>query len=479
MNGTVARIGRVLATAITLATLAALAVGCQSPMERKETHSVTYDGNGANTGSAPADNAAYATGASVVILANTGNLYRSNFAFGGWNMKADGTGTNYAPGSALSMGTANITLYAVWIPTRTVAYIANGAMTGTAPVDGKDYQQGAVVTVMDNVGVLARSDGYLFAGWNSHSDGSGTSYAAGATFTMGASNVTLYGLWIPDFLTVSASGMTITVAGHGAIPAGTLTIPAGLTAIGNGAFSNCGFTGVTIPSTVTAIGDYAFSYSGLASVTIPSSVRSVGASAFILCMGLTGVSIQPGVNSLGDEAFWECSGLTSVEIPSSVTSLGGGVFGHCTGLTTVVISASIPNIPLAAFTNCTSLTSVALPSTLVSIDRLAFANCRILSSIAIPSGVTTIGESAFSSCAGLSSVTLPPDVASIGPIAFLGCTSLSSVLIQAVSPPTLPAGSRAFDFCASGLLIHVPSGAVDAYKGAAGWSDYSSRIVSP
>ena len=53
-------------------------------------------------------------------------------------------------------------------------------------------------------------------------------------------------------------------------------------------------------------------------------------------------------------------------------------------------------------------------------------------------------------------------------------------LPKSSTPPTLPSGSAAFDNLASGAKIHVPdSDAVTAYTSAAGWSDYSSIIVTP
>jgi hypothetical protein len=46
----------------------------------------------------------------------------------------------------------------------------------------------------------------------------------------------------------------------------------------------------------------------------------------------------------------------------------------------------------------------------------------------------------------------------------------------------LPLGSQAFCGCAAELQIHVPSGTIEAYETAPGWSDYYSPIdyfVSP
>ena len=79
------------------------------------TYTVTYDANGATSGTAPTDNTAYEENAEVTVLDNTGNLEKTNFSFDGWNTKADGTGTNRAVGSKFNIS-ANTTLYAKWTP---------------------------------------------------------------------------------------------------------------------------------------------------------------------------------------------------------------------------------------------------------------------------------------------------------------------------------------------------------------------------
>lgn len=76
----------------------------------------------------------------------------------------------------------------------TITYNSNGATSGSAPSDSNTYLQGDTVTVQGNTGSLIRT-GYTFSGWNTAANGSGSSYAEGATFTMGAANVTLYAKW--------------------------------------------------------------------------------------------------------------------------------------------------------------------------------------------------------------------------------------------------------------------------------------------
>ncbi|MHC1685848.1 MAG: DUF4073 domain-containing protein [Clostridiaceae bacterium] len=78
--------------------------------------SVTYYGNGYTGGSAPTDSTAYGPGDTITVQNNTGGLEKTGYTFGGWNEKADGTGTSYAAGDTFSMPAENVTLYAMWIP---------------------------------------------------------------------------------------------------------------------------------------------------------------------------------------------------------------------------------------------------------------------------------------------------------------------------------------------------------------------------
>ena len=72
-----------------------------------------------------------------------------------------------------------------------VTYDGNGSDGGSAPTDDGNYLSGASVTVKSN---SFTKTGYNFTGWNTAANGSGTSYAAGATFSISAST-TLYAQW--------------------------------------------------------------------------------------------------------------------------------------------------------------------------------------------------------------------------------------------------------------------------------------------
>ena len=77
-------------------------------------YTVTYDANGADDGSLPTEKTiSYCSGETVKVLGNTGNLKKINYNFGGWNTKADGTGTSYSEGDSFNIS-QNVVLYAKW-----------------------------------------------------------------------------------------------------------------------------------------------------------------------------------------------------------------------------------------------------------------------------------------------------------------------------------------------------------------------------
>ena len=158
------------------------------------THTLTYDGNGNSSGDVPADpNSPYADFAAVTVM-GAGTLAKTGYLFSGWNTAANGTGTSYNPAATFHI-TADTTLYAQWTACN-LTYDGNGSDSGTAPVDpNSPYARGTTVTVM-GAGTLAKT-GYLFSGWNTAANGTGTSYQPAASFGIIA-DTTLYAQWIKE-----------------------------------------------------------------------------------------------------------------------------------------------------------------------------------------------------------------------------------------------------------------------------------------
>lgn len=153
--------------------------------ECPSTFSVTYDSNGATSGSAPTDDEDYENGATVTVKSNTGSLAKTGYTFDGWNTKADGTGTPYAANATFTIS-ANTTLYAQWnVNSYTLTWNVNGgnALTGTYTSGNVNY--GAAITKPAD----PTRTGYTFAGWHN-----GTSIVTPAT-TMPANALTYTAQW--------------------------------------------------------------------------------------------------------------------------------------------------------------------------------------------------------------------------------------------------------------------------------------------
>jgi len=180
-------------------------------------YSVTYDDNGATSGSVPVDNGLYYQGTTVTVQANPGELAKDDdglvsrklpsvvtYAFLGWAYLSNASVPDFAvSGSTVSpstflMGNANVTLYAVWekIVKYEVTYDDNGATSGYAPVDGNSpYLYGATVTVLGQ-GSMLRED-HIFLGWSTNQLAVSPQYLPSQKFTL-TQDVTLYAVWRRD-----------------------------------------------------------------------------------------------------------------------------------------------------------------------------------------------------------------------------------------------------------------------------------------
>jgi hypothetical protein len=97
------------------------------------------------------------------------------------------------------MGMADTTLYAVWARAYRVTYNANlpaGAvmLSGSVPVDDKNYLFGNPGTVLGNLKKMFLHD-YRLEKWNTKSDKTGNMYPFGSSFSMGAADLELFGVW--------------------------------------------------------------------------------------------------------------------------------------------------------------------------------------------------------------------------------------------------------------------------------------------
>lgn len=165
-------------------------------------YTITYNGNGKTGGTVPAAaNAVYTT--NFKLSANV--LTRTGYTFGGWNTKADGTGTNYKSGQIVKGITATgaITLYAKWTPIRyNVRFMKCFASeTGSMADMTLTYDKAAKL----NKCTFA-NPGYIFKGWALRSNRDKVAYTDQANvknLTTKTEIVYLYSVWEPITYTIT------------------------------------------------------------------------------------------------------------------------------------------------------------------------------------------------------------------------------------------------------------------------------------
>ena len=152
------------------------------------TYSLCYDANG-GTGAPSCSYESYGGTVNIKPTVPT----RDGYTFLGWSTNSTATIATYQSGDQYTIYN-NVTLYAVWqyngstTSTYIVSYDANG---GSGAPSGQGQVEGLSLTLRSTE---PTRDGYKFVSWNTKSDGTGTSYAPGDTYSAGVS-VTLYAIW--------------------------------------------------------------------------------------------------------------------------------------------------------------------------------------------------------------------------------------------------------------------------------------------
>ncbi len=193
------------------------------------TYEVTYSANGAPGGSAPGTQSFSLS--PVTIETNTFAWPGNQFV--AWNTSPDGSGSTYLPGDSYDSA-ATLHLYAQWVPSTSysVVYDPNGATGGVA---AQSFAAGGSVIVASGAGLTMA--GFVFTGWNTAADGSGTSYSAGATYTS-AANLTLYAQFaaVPYVVTYDANG------GMGNVPSQDFSTQSGDVLSSSSGFTRSGYS---------------------------------------------------------------------------------------------------------------------------------------------------------------------------------------------------------------------------------------------
>ena len=322
-------------------------------------YAVAYDANTSTGGSVPSSGSYTSGGAGYPAAANTGTLVRTGYTFAGWNTTADGTGTAYAVGASYSTSAA-ATLYAQWtaVGTYAISFAANGSTGGSVPASGSYTPGGASYTVAGNTGSLVKA-GYTFSGWNTVADGSGTAYAAAASYAVSAS-ATLHAQW-------SVASYVITFDGNGSTSGSVPT--AGAYTTGGVAYSVPGNTGLLVRPGYDFVSwnaaadgsgvahDAASSYSPTVSATlyakwtstppVPASSSGSGGSSSAAATVATVATVTPVTSVAIAAASW---GLkpTSHQVNSNIPVAGVPAGGYVTLVAGAPVTVTVrPNVTIA------------------------------------------------------------------------------------------------------------------------------------
>ena len=204
------------------------------------TYSVTYNANGATSGTVPTDASAYSSGTTVTVFGNTGSLAKTGYIFGGWNTQADGNGTNYTAGGTFSI-TAATTLYAKWNAKTITGLSYTGTPTKTTYQGGESFAP-AGLTVTATYNDESQEDVTSSVTWTPNPLTAGTTFVTGTY--MGQ--------------TVIVNGLTVTSA-PGSDAEHAYTVAQARDAIDN----NGNVTGVYVAGIVSQVDSYNSTYKSI------------------------------------------------------------------------------------------------------------------------------------------------------------------------------------------------------------------------
>ena len=160
----------------------------------KAGYKLTYSVNGKTD--VVKDNNNYVKGIDAAIMNCPASAAPAGMVFLGWDTSDAGTTVVYKPGATIKM-TADTTLYAVFGPkTGTVSLTYHSNFDAqTYAVENQPNNEKLTVLGYDATGMTTH-EGYSFRGWNTKEDGTGDTYAAGASAVIdNIGSNDLYAVW--------------------------------------------------------------------------------------------------------------------------------------------------------------------------------------------------------------------------------------------------------------------------------------------
>ena len=161
---------------------------------------VTFDGNGATSGSMSTQQFTYNTPAQL----NNNGFSRTNYDFLGWSLDKDATTPTYANRATFTPPTDRdqVTLYAIWIKKFEIHYDSNG---GEGTMSTSRFSRGDSVRFTKNAFTRYK---YAFIGWSTDPNATEAMYVDRANYTVPSEGegITLYAVWEPAYVVTYGDG---------------------------------------------------------------------------------------------------------------------------------------------------------------------------------------------------------------------------------------------------------------------------------
>ena len=268
---------------------------------------------------------------------------------------------------------------------------------------------------------------------------------------------------------------------YGCSKLSNITIPASVYTIYNNVFAGCTSLRTVICLSTTAgkwnvnnFSDNTYSYGKL---LVPSGCTEAYQSGSYCWSNFNQVE-EIACDFVQDAIFYDDLGNNHVAVRnvSEYTECYSGDIVIPQTVTNGSNTCTVTSIAIGAFYYGFELTSIVLPSTINEIALYAFYECVNLTNVDIPDGVEDINYCTFGGCQSLQSVTIPASVTWIAQNAFNLCTSLSNIYCWAATPPMCVDSSCFPSEAYANATLTVPSSAVNDYKAADVWRDFSNVI---
>jgi len=249
---------------------------------------------------------------------------------------------------------------------------------------------------------------------------------------------------------------------------------------------------------VTTIAKNAFdSKTNLESIVLPKELTTIDASAFYGCKMLYKVMIPESaqLNLIADRAFAYCTSLIDITIRIRKEGTGANEVSRPTiKSNSSQFFYNFQDVPHISCINNTGRTIKGYPwgarnvnctvdgYLLYKGDTVVLCTQAARGAVVVREGIVNIYSGSvggFKECKNVTSIVLPASLKTCGSACFTDCTGLTSLVCKATTPPNVNhtediASLHAFIGVDKSIPIYVPKESIDAYKKAAGWSQFTN-----